>query len=214
MMYVIYGNDGAIKKSNFTDYIQRGNNNVNKIFVGIEGRDNDEWAANVYFTLPDDSIPDPETIVALPKTEEIDGNTYKGWEVSIPASVTIYAGVVKFSVSAVALDNSTLFTYACDLVINPSSAIPNETQISLSQYNALVQLVNQKTSKENVIYVIVTREGVDTSLFLEGQIFFVKNENKFYKLQSGQLVEYTIFDPDQTYVTVESTPYNIPEGEE
>lgn len=214
MMYVIYGQDGSIKKTNFTDYIQRGNNNVNSIFFGIEGRENDNWVADIYFTLPDGDTPDPETIVALPNTQVIDGTTYKGWTVSIPASVTVYEGEVKYSVNAIALDNRSLFTFQGSFTVNPSSAIPNATQISLSQYNALLQLVNQKAAKDNVIYVVTTKSLIDTTAFLEGQIFFVKDETKFYKITNGELVEYVIFNPDEEFVTVESTPYEIPDGEE
>ena len=137
-MYILYNADGSVNKINLTDYIQKGNNDVNSIFFAIKGKTNSEWAASVYFELPNGEIEGPLT--GTPDTQEINGVEYSGWTLNISAAITAYEGLVVFSVSALNLQNATLFTFKSKLVINPSDAIPDETKITVAQYESLVQL--------------------------------------------------------------------------
>lgn len=137
-MYIIYTNDGFIKSVKLTDYIQKGNNNVNSIFLAIEGKTNQEWAATIIFTLPNDSkLP----ITPYAKTKTIEGVEYSGWQLDITAAITAFEGVVKFSVAALNLQNQTLFTYINKLVINPSIIVPDVTAITYDQYQHLLQYI-------------------------------------------------------------------------
>lgn len=137
-MYILYNNDGSVKAIKLTDFIQKGNDGVNSIFLAIDGRDNTEWSASVLFTLPDDSKV-PLTPVA--KTQYVNDIEYKGWEITISSAVTIFCGLVKFSINIINIDSQVLFTYENKLTINPSVIVPNETTITYAQYQALLQYI-------------------------------------------------------------------------
>ena len=211
-MYILYNADGSINKINLTEYIQQGNNNVNHIFLGIIGKNHADWSATAYFELPSG---DAELLTASQATEVIDGTRYYGWSVTLSAAITIYEGIVLFTISILNLQGDVLNTYNGKLVINPAGIIPDETMISVSQYEALLRYVlgatQNKAELQNVIFVF-DDESVPESLarFQDGQVFFNESNNKFYKLVNGSLVEYVIFNPDNTYLTVESTEYVIP----
>lgn len=143
-MYIIYNSDGSINKINLTDYIQKGNNNVNSIFFAIIGKTSDEWALSAYFTLPNGDIEGP--ITGSVDTETIEDITYSGFSVSISAAITIYEGFVKFSLAASNLQSEVLFTYQTLLTINPSSAVPNTTAITLAQYQSLLAYIQSVDS--------------------------------------------------------------------
>ena len=143
-MYIIYNSDGSINKINLTDYIQKGNNNVNSIFIAIIGKTSDEWALSAYFTLPNGDIAGP--IAGSVDTETIEDITYSGFSVSISAAITIYEGFVKFSLAASNLQSDVLFTYQTLLTINPSSAVPSTTAITLAQYQALLAYIQSVDS--------------------------------------------------------------------
>ena len=144
-MYIIYNNDGSIKRINLTDYIQKGNDNVNSIFFAIEGKPNTEWAGTLYCTLPNDEVEGPITLNY--DTQTINGVEYSGYVWDVLADVTIYEGIVKFSLQATTLGTTnTLFTYQGQLVINPSSIVPNETKITVAQYEYLRDTVLELNS--------------------------------------------------------------------
>ena len=142
-MYIIYGEDGKVLKKNITDYIQKGNDDVNEIFLAIEGKTNDEWTADVIFTLPNGDV---TTLAPSPSVKTIYGIVYSGWLLSIASSVTVYEGNVLMSIRCLDLDEDTLLTFQTVIVINPSVVVPNETTITYAQYQALLDLVNQKAS--------------------------------------------------------------------
>ena len=155
-------------------------------------------------------------MTASQSSELIDGRTYYGYTISIPASVTIYEGNVKFSISLLNIQNQVLNTYQGTLVINPACAIPDETTITQAQYDALLQYVLSATQNkafiQNVIFVFDDNSiPNDLTRFQDGQVFFNKDHNQFYKLVNGQLVVYSIFNPENTFLTVEDSPYVIPE---
>ncbi len=195
-MYIIYNNDGSINKFDLSDFIQKGNNGVNSIFLAIKGRDYHEWSAGVLFTLPNDDI---EVVTPLSASQEIDGVLYSGWLVSITSGVTAYAGNVTFSVQIINLQNQVLFTYEGKLVINPSSIVPDDLRITLSQYNALLQLVLQTPTSLTTIKVLNNVLTEDLSAYGEGQIFLSRADHNFYILQSGLV---RVFDLD--YITSDS----------
>lgn len=137
-MYILYKHDGSVKAVNLTDFIQKGNDGVNTIFLAIEGRENTDWSATVIFTLPDGtSVPIAPTI----DTQTVLGTEYSGWKITIPAAVTLYEGIVTFSISVLNLENQVLFTYRNKLTINPSVVVPDTTTITYAQYQALLQYI-------------------------------------------------------------------------
>ena len=137
-MYILYKNDGSVKAVNLTDFVQKGNNNVNSIFLAIEGYTNDDWSASVIFTLPNQ-----EQVASTPTktTQEINGVTYSGWLVTISSDVTIYEGIDTFSITVFNLSNQVLFTYRAKITINPSVIVPDQTTITYAQYQSLLQYI-------------------------------------------------------------------------
>lgn len=153
-MYIIYNADGSIKKINLTDYVQQGNNNVNTIFLAIEGKTNAEWEGTIYCLLPNSEEEGP--ITPTNATLEVGGVTYSGYNWSLAADVTAIEGLLVFSLQARTLGGQqVLFTYQGIIVINPSSAIPDLTKITVAQYEALRDLVLQNTGN------FATKEYVD-----------------------------------------------------
>ena len=199
-MYIIYNEDGSIRKVNLTDFIQKGNDNVNSIFIGIKGRNNDSWACSVLFTLPSDDITTSTPIIS---TKTIDGVTYHGWTLYIPASATIYEGNVGVSITIVNLQQQVLFTYKGKLVINPSTVVPDETTITYSQYQSLLQLVLQKPAALQTFIVFENIQGADLSQYDDGQLFYDKTAQQFFILEDGALEEYTAIDINLNYATDE-----------
>lgn len=211
-MYILYNQDGSINKSNLTDFIQQGNNNVNHIFLAVIGKDHTEWAATGYFELPNNDV---EILTASESGENIDGTYYKGWSVPISSNVTLYEGNVLFTINLLNTQSQVLNTYNGKLVINPAPIIPDSTTITVAQYEALLQYVlgatQNKAEVNNIIYVFSDSTRPESfSNFTDGQIFFNESNNKFYKLSNGALVEYTIFNPEDEFLTLEDHDYVIP----
>ena len=190
-MYIIYNEDGSIKKVNLTDFIQKGNNNVNNIFIGINKRSNSTWGCSVLFTLPDGSITSTTPTLS---TKTIDGVQYDGWSIAIPANATIYEGNVKFSVNIANLNQQVLFTYKGIITINPSNATPDDTTISYAQYQHVLELVLQKPSPRQTFIVFDDIEEADLSIYDDGQLFYDKESNQFYILENGELETYTAIE--------------------
>lgn len=62
----------------------------------------------------------------------------------------------------------------------------------------------------NIIRVVSTFDGLDLTDFANGQVFYNTTDKKFYQLQDNEIVLYEIFNPNDTFVTVEDEPYVIP----
>lgn len=149
-MYIIYNNDGSVYKVNLTDFIQKGNNNVNSVYIAVKGELNTSWSATAFCLLPSgDEVPLTLSLVDEPQT--IDGEEYSCYLFTIPAAVTIYEGNVQLSIRLLDLNDNTLFTYQTTLVINPSAGqITDDTTIKLAQYNSLLQYI-QSIHIENYV---------------------------------------------------------------
>ena len=92
---------------------------------------------------------------------------------------------------------------------------PNFVSDNLSQNVTMQQLLALIGTKlddnsSHIIRVVPTTEGLDISEFDDGQIFYSQATKLFYQKDGNQLADYVIFDPGDTFVTVESTPYVIP----
>lgn len=158
-MYILYKQDGSIIKTNLTDFIQKGNNNVNKIFLAIEGLNTDEWIPTGYFLLPNNEVVLITAEVAAgninPEVteEEIRGKIYAGYEIPILANVTVFEGKVEFSLGIRNLEEQVLFTYKTNITINPSTIVPDETTISVAQYEAILNYINSMLTSLDLDYV-------------------------------------------------------------
>lgn len=151
MNYIIYGTDGRVIKTNFTELIQVGNNNVNEIFVSIQGLDAADYTVSGLFTLPDKTL--TTEIGVLEENCEYESGVYAdGYLITITEDETKYAGRVFLSIQLLnAGDNSVLYTYKVVLTINDTGVATDISSISLDQYtNLLTYLSTQLGLKEDL----------------------------------------------------------------
>ena len=112
-----------------------------------------------------------------------------------------------FVIGALVWDSAKKTIYKINAVTdNPSYP---ETLVSCSSYDIIIDF-NKKSDIANTIHVVGSRSDIVLSDYENDQIFFVKNENLFYKKNGNSLEEFNIFDPGDIYVTVENQPYIIP----
>lgn len=153
-MKILYNQDGSVAKIELSDYVNQNSNNVDKVYVGIIGKEPSEYVATAYFTLPDFStnflpISTQEDFTIGDDTTPIHGKSFY-----LTNQQTKYAGVLSMSIEFVNAESVSqrLFTYNTKFTINPSNLLPDETNISLSEYNNIVQSLAGKieTSPERV----------------------------------------------------------------
>lgn len=94
-------------------------------------------------------------------------------------------------------------TGAFKFSINYSPLMPQQRPIGISE---IQQIITALSGKPNVLDVIVCceTEPEDLSGFEDGQIFYFKDERKFYLLDNGELIFYAIISPEGSGLV----PYN------
>lgn len=89
-----------------------------------------------------------------------------------------------------------------------------EEETVLSNDLVLQTFANELSKKLNIRNGIVVLhelpEDPGTSGYTDGQIFYIESDNQFYKLDNGSFVLFNIFNPGETYLTVEEEPFVIP----
>lgn len=112
--------------------------------------------------------------------------------------------------------NSSLFNVVGTMTFDVGGDDGDEEGNELDPSVIIERMITQLANKLNIRNGIVVLQHLSdaTSGYTEGQIFYIEDTRLFYRLQSGQLVEYNIFDPNGSYVTVEDHDYVIPEGQE
>lgn len=178
-MYIIYNQDGSVRETNFTEFINKGNNNVNKIYVEVLGRSYDTYGALAIFKLPNGEIAGPivgelvedyEDVIYYNNNNEPVTKTFEGFGylISLSQDVTAFAGIVKATIKVYnEEDDEILFTYPVNLTINDSAISPEDlTQANLSQYNNLkAYLDGQLAAKENKLYKHTIRSGSPSTAY-------------------------------------------------
>ena len=108
--------------------------------------------------------------------------------------------------------SSSMFNVTGTMTFNVEGGEGNEEENEVDNSVIIERLIAQLANKLNIAngFVVLQHLSDATSGYTEGQIFYIEDTRKFYRLQSGQLVEYNIFDPEGSYVTVEDHDYVIP----
>lgn len=203
-MKIYFNTLGVVTSTDTTDEAIRQGNVGNTIKAYFSGKDNAAYTARMNYTRPDGSsitnlvmIPDPteSTMFKFVLNDEwycaVDGE----------ATLTIY-----------------LYNGNGDIAASGQVLIPIEDTdyddddtvvLTQAQYNSLLAALALKLNTANGI-VVLSEMPEDTSSYAEGQIFYIDGSKTFYKLTNGELVEYLIFNPEDTYVTVEEEEYQIP----
>ena len=149
MDYILYNQDGSIKLTNFTEFINKGSNKVNKIFIGLsidENFDLSNYNSYAVFKLPNDEIAGP--LIGESANLQVDGVTWYGFKIELTQDVTAFAGLVKCSIK-VAKNDEILYTYPVVLTVNDTSISPKDlTQANLSQYENLKNYLDGKLDEK------------------------------------------------------------------
>lgn len=181
-MELLFRNDGSLKYVNVCEPINQGSNNSNKVFVAIEGRAADTFTLKANFRLPTGEV--VQLLGSTPETKTIDGEEYTGVYVSLSSSVTIYAGDLKMSVSALSLNNDVLVTYAVKLKVNETPYLASDVDITGQQYDNLVASLSQYQLKYNTktdrVYSDLSLAEADTNIAM-GQLVLIADSNNVLK---------------------------------
>lgn len=88
--------------------------------------------------------------------------------------------------------------------------IPSESAV----IRTFIQELSRKLNIRNGIVVLYELpDNPGSSGYSDGQIFYIESENQFYKMVNNSFQLFNIFDPSQSYVTVEEEPFVIPPEE-
>lgn len=137
-MYLIYNSDGSIKYARTDDYIMQHSNNVNSIFIAIDGMNTALWTANAVFTLPNDQS---HTKTASRKNFDFSGESYSGYEILLSNAETLYAGNLGINIRLISTSSEQImWTYTFNQTINATTDDWDEP-ISNAEYESLLQAI-------------------------------------------------------------------------
>ena len=141
MMYVIYNYDGSIKYKLLNEFVVQGNNNVNEIFVCIEGREPEEYSLYANFKLPNGST---TTVVSTtPTTEFIEGiGTFTGRKILLSNTETLVAGALQMNVVCLDENDAKLVAFNTYITVNETGIqLSDPILLTVQEYeNLLVEL--------------------------------------------------------------------------
>ena len=176
-MYILYNRDGSISRTNFAEFVQKNNDEVNHIFVAIKDFPITEYNVYASFMLPNGQLGGP--LIGEVGTQVIDQVTYAGYKIPITNEVTAYEGIVKMSIK-VYNDNETLYTYLAKITVNDAASAPDETKINITQYEQLLNAINQGVADGETITVVDDIEETELAGFSTGHLFYSKADQQIY----------------------------------
>lgn len=180
MMYVIYNNDGSIKYKLLNEFVEQGNNNVNELFVAIEGREN--WTLYASFKLPNGNT--TTVVSSTPTTEFIEGlGTFTGRKILLSNAETLIAGALQMNAVCLDENDAKLVAFNTYITINETGIqLGDPVLLTVQEYeNLLVEL--KRKMEYPTKYVKVEELPANPDL------------DTFYVLDDGtQLVEIYIFN--------------------
>ncbi len=210
MDYILYNNDGSIKLTNFTEFINKGSNNVNKIFVGLTKDSTVDLSTyDVYavFKLPNGQAePVIGTLVSGGKEIEEINETWYGYEILLGQDVTCFAGLVKCTIR-VEKNDEILYTYPVVLTVNDTAISPADlTLANLQQYENLKTYVYGLIN--SLPYVTTNTDQYITApkTFTTGIVFKHANTAKYGidVNEEGESLRFAVWrSPDDFYAPLE-----------
>ena len=205
MLTIIYNKDGSIKNLKLPTYVNQGSNNVDKVFVAVDGLDTDEYTVSANFKLPNHTT--SEIAAASTDEETIDETTYAGRSFYLTTAQTYYAGRLLLSISLTQNANQIKWTYPVEIIINPTTFDPtsDDSNITNAQYYSLLGALNVKQDKYAIgnvrFYKTYTDLANDLVNIVNYQVCATKDNDGnivFYQKDDGVLVliEYPITESD------------------
>lgn len=201
-----------------------GSSNVTKIYFYFDelGDDTDSWVA--VSKLPNGKI--GSEILDIDFDEELNehyavlslSSYYCQYKGNVTISLQGYAGGVTMTYNqetGLYEVSGTPTILGCAPIsfavyYSPYFLSSNQSQnVTMQQLLALIGTKLDDNST-HIIRVVPNTSSIVLNDFEEGQIFYSQDTKLFYQKHLDQLDEYVIFDPGDTFVTVESEPYPIP----
>lgn len=194
MNYVIFNSDGSIKNVKFTEIIVQGNDGVDEIAVAVEGKS--DYVASAYFSLPNG---DATQLVGSAFNFNLDGTSYQGYRFVLTNAVTALSGIVAMSIRLTGGSLERQFTVEVDLTINESGYEPTVTDITMAQYenilNAMSSMQQKYVTNNARFYANLDYARADLTNLAYGQTILIADPTKdyqevscYYKDGSGNLV--------------------------
>lgn len=180
MNYVIFNSDGSIKNVKFTEIIVQGNDGVDEIAVAVEGKS--DYVASAYFSLPNG---DATQLVGSAFNFNLDGTSYQGYRFVLTNAVTALAGIVGMSIRLTGGSLERQFTVEVDLTINESGYEPTVTDITMAQYenilNALSSMQQKYVTNNARFYANLDYARADLENLAYGQTILIADPSRDYQ---------------------------------
>lgn len=163
MMYVIYNYDGSIKYKLLNEFVVQGNNNVNEIFVCIEGREPEEYSLYANFKLPNGST---TTVVSGESVEETIENigTFEGYKIKLTSAETLVAGALQMNVIALDINDTKLVAFSTYITINESGIeLSDPVIITVQEYQNLIETLGNQITRDEFDAAIEGKVSKSTS---------------------------------------------------
>ena len=169
MMYVIYNNDGSIKYKLLNEFVEQGNNNVNELFVAIEGREN--WTLYASFKLPNGNT--TTVVSSTPTTEFIENiGTFTGRKILLSNAETLVAGALQMNIICLDENDAKLVAFNTYITVNETDIqLSDPILLTVQEYeNLLSELKNKMEYPTKYIRVseLPTNPDLETIYILEG----------------------------------------------
>ena len=177
MNYILFNADGSVNKTNFTEVINQ-NNEGDKIFVSVDGLDISSHTCVGIFVLPDKSA-SVEGGEEKSDYEYAPNKTANGYLITLSQSETALAGIVYLTIQIKESGSrNVLYSYRVPLTINETTALATYVNITLAQYNNLLDYINSLTLDSYVPYTGATNNlDLGNHSLIANDVFASSNVN-------------------------------------
>lgn len=206
-MKIYFNAVGVVTSVDTTDESIRQGNIGNTIKAYFAGRDNSGYTARMNFTRPNGSkvtnlVMSPDGTESSMFKFVLNDEWYCAIDGEATLTIYLYDGNGNIAASGQVL-----------IPIEDTDYNEDDTVVlTQAQYNSLLNALASKANVSSCIIVADEKPQILTP-YQEEQIFFTKDDKKFYQIQNGALVEYILFNPEDTFLTVEDHDYVIPQGD-
>lgn len=170
MMYVIYNNDGSIKSKFLNEFVMQGNNNVNEVFVAIEGRE--DYSLYATFKLPNGST--TTVVSSTPTTEFIEGlGTFTGRKILLSNAETLVAGALQMNVVCLDENDTKIVAFSTYITVNETGIqLSDPVLLTVQEYENLISEIKAKMNyptKYAQVTALPDNPDLDTIYVLKGE---------------------------------------------
>ena len=133
-MYIILNQDGSVKESQLSDYINQYSDGVNFIDIAVVGKTPSAYTASVLYTFSNEETETDSADGTI--TIETSDGTYEGWRFILWDAMTQYDGDLLASFVGTNSDGTQLFSYPVTMTVNKTSSV-KRTNITWEEYKSL-----------------------------------------------------------------------------